>query len=83
VYTGPANTQTTIIGMTVANTTGQATVASVKKNAAYLVKDAPVPAGGALVVIGGDQKVVIEPTNTISVLADNPVDVVISTLEIV
>jgi len=47
-----------------------------------LVKDAPIPAGGSLVIVGGDQKMVIEPTNTISVSADNTVDVVLSVLEI-
>jgi len=83
VYTGPANTQTTIIGMTLANTTGNATLASVIKNNTYLVKDAPIPSGGSLVIVGGDQKVVIEPNDIVKVSADNAVDVIISTLEIV
>ena len=82
VYTGPAATQTTVIGLSIANTSGNATLVSVKKNTSYIVKNAPIPAGGSLVVVGADQKVVVEPTNTISVLADNTVDVVISVLEI-
>jgi len=82
VYTGPAATQTTVIGLSVANTSGLATYASVKKNGAYIVKNAPVPQGGSLVAVGADQKIVIEPTDTISVIADNPVDVVTSVLEI-
>lgn len=82
VFTGPASTETTVIGMTVANTSGSATLASVKKNTAYLVKDAPIPNGGSLIAIGGDQKLVIEATDTISVTADNAVDVILSTLEI-
>jgi len=83
VYTGPASTQVTVIGLTVANTSGNATLVSVKKNTAYLVKDAPVPSGGSIVVVGGDQKLVVQPTNTVSVSADNTVDVVLSVLEIV
>lgn len=82
VYTGPVDTQSTIIGMTVANTSTNAVMVDVKLNTAYLVKGAPVPLGGSLVVIGGNQKVVVEPTDTISVSASNTVDVITSALEI-
>lgn len=82
VYTGPAATQVTVIGLTVAGVSGNATKASIKKNGVYVVKDAPIAVGGTLVAIGGDQKVVIEPGDTISVSADNTVDVIVSTLEI-
>jgi len=82
VYTGKSATQATVIGLTAANTSGNATTVSVQKNSAYLVKDAPVPKGGSIVVVGGDQKLVIEPTDTVSVSADNTVDVVLSVLEI-
>jgi len=82
VYTGPASTQATVIGLSVANTSGNATTASVKRNAAYIVKNAPIPNGGSLVVIGADQKVVVEAAETISVIADNAVDVCTSVLEI-
>ena len=83
VYTGATATQSTVIGLTIANTSGVASLVSVKKNTAYLVLNAPVPAGGSLIVVGGNQKLVVEPTNTISVIADNTVDVIMSTLEIV
>ena len=82
VYTGPAGTETTVIGLSVACTSTSPATASVKLNSAYLVKDAPIPVGGALVVIGGDQKVVIEPTDTLSVISDVNVDVITSVLEI-
>lgn len=82
VYTGPVDTQSTIIGMTVANTSTNAVTVDVKLNSAYLVKGAPVPLGGSLVVIGGNQKVVVEPTDTILVSASNTVDVITSALEI-
>lgn len=86
VYTVPALTQSTVIGMNIANTT--ASLASVSVRVAtggamvYVVKSAPVPAGGALVPIGGDQKLVLEAGDYISVASDNAVDVILSTLEI-
>ncbi len=82
VYTGPASTQSTVIGLTVANTSSSAITVSVKKNSAYMVKDAPVPVGGALVVVGGDQKVVMEATNTLKVTSSDTADVIVSALEI-
>ena len=82
VLTGPASTETTVIGLSIANTSSSATTASVKLNTAYIVKDAPVPVGGSLVVIGADQKVVVEATDTLKVTAADTVDVCVSTLEI-
>ena len=82
IYTCPSATETTVIGLSVATTATSPATVSVKLNTAYLVKDAPVPVGGALVVVGGDQKVVLEPTDTISVVSDQTVDAVISILEI-
>jgi hypothetical protein len=82
VYTGPALTQSTVIGLSIANTSGTPSYVSVKLNTTHMVMNAPVVNGGALVVIGGDQKVVVEPTDTISVISDNIVDVIISVLEI-
>ena len=37
-----------------------------------LVKDATVLPGGALVVVGGDQKLVLEPLDSIRVYASAP-----------
>ena len=82
VYTGKAATQATVIGMTIANTSGNATSVDVKKNSAYIVKGAPVPAGGSAIIVGGEQKLVVEATDTLNVVADNTVDVVLSVLEI-
>ena len=36
----------------------------------HLVKAAPIPAGGSLVVVGGDQKVVMEPGDVLTVKSD-------------
>ena len=82
VYTGKTATQATVIGLTIANTSGKSTTASVKKNSAYIIKNAPVPSGGSIVAVGGDQKLVIGPSDTVGVSADNTVDVVLSVLEI-
>jgi hypothetical protein len=82
VYTGAADTQVTVIGLTVANTGTSPVYGSVKLNGAYLVKDAPIAVGGTLVAVGGEQKIVVEPTDTVAVSADGTVDVILSVLEI-
>jgi len=89
VYTCPSATQTTIIGMTLANiTTSQVVVDVQLENSdgdnVYLVKDVPIPAGSAFVPVGGDQKVVMEASDVIKVTSDtaNSVDSTLSILEI-
>jgi hypothetical protein len=54
------------------------------QDSVYLVKAAPVPVGGSLVVVGGDQKVVLEPGDAIKVTSDtaSSADVVLSHLDI-
>jgi len=80
IYTCPASTETTVIGLSIANiVTSQITVdvqldgsgrTSGAVDSVYLVKDAPVPVGGSLIVVGGDQKVVMEPGDAIKVTSD-------------
>ena len=88
IYTCPTATQTTAIGMSVANTTASMITVSVTFVSGgvtvYLVKNANVPVGGALVVLGGDQKVVLEAGDYIQVVssADSSADVLFSYLEI-
>jgi hypothetical protein len=88
VLTGATGAQTTVIGMTIANTNGSNITVSVTVNdgssTAYLVKNATVPVGGALVPIGGDQKLVLESTNIIQVQSNtaSSADVILSVLEI-
>ena len=58
-YTVGSNTETTIIGLTCANVTTSAVTADVvhvdsSANNTHLVKTATVPAGGSLVVVGGE-----------------------------
>lgn len=89
VYTCPASTQTTIIGLTVANISSSQIAVDVQLenndgDNVYLIKDAPVPVGGSFVPVGGDQKVVMEASDIIKVTSDtaNSADVTLSILEI-
>lgn len=87
-YTVGSATQTTVIGLVVSNTTSAAvTVDCTLNNGSvdtYLVKSAPIPVGGSLVVVGGSQKIVLETADSIKVKssAASSVDVVMSILEI-
>ena len=87
-YVCPAATQTTAIGMTIANLNTNAITANVMLNAAgsnvYILKSATIPPGGALVPIGGDQKVVLEAGDYLHVNTSiaSSADVVVSVLEI-
>ena len=94
IYTGKASTETTIIGMSIANiTTSQITVdVKIESDTSdgetntnvFLIKDAPIPVGGTLVPIGGDQKVVLLHTDLLKVQSDtaNSADITLSILEI-
>lgn len=89
VYTTPSATATTIIGLSVANITTAAIEVDVQVenndgDNIYIVKAAPVPVGGSLVVIGGDQKVVMEASDVLKVTSDtaSSADVALSILEI-
>lgn len=87
-YTVASSTQVTVIGLAVANTTASQILVDATvndgSNDTYLIKEAPVPSGGSIVIIGGDQKVVLETNDSIKVKSDtaSSVDVVMSILEI-
>ena len=83
-----ASTQTTLIGMTLANvTSGVISVTATLhdgSNTTHIVKDAPIPTGGSLVVLGGDQKVVLMTGDKIIVTSNtaSSCDVIMIFLEI-
>jgi hypothetical protein len=83
-----AGVSTTVIGLTCANTTTTAVTVDIAHNDGtndtYIVKGATVPSGGSLVVIGGDQKVCLEPSDSLKVTssAATSVDALMSILEI-
>ena len=87
-YTVGGSTETTVIGLTISNTTTSVIEVDATLNDGtndfYIVKNAPVPAGGALVAVGGDQKVVMMPGDSIKVKSDTATsaDVIMSILEI-
>ena len=88
VYTCPSATQTTVIGFSVANTTSSPITcdAYITSSAVdyYLIKSGVVPVGGSLVVVGGDQKVVLEAADVLKVVtsAASSADAIASVLEI-
>lgn len=87
-YVTPAATQATIIGMTIGNTTLSPITANVTVVSGgvthFMVQNATISNGGALVPIGGDQKLVMEPGDFMQVQtsATNSADVIVSVLEI-
>lgn len=70
-HTCAGSTKETIIGLTVANITTSAVKVDITYNNGssdfYIVKDAPVASGGAITPIGGDQKIVLTPSDSIKV----------------
>ena len=89
VYTCPSATETTIIGLNLANIVSSGVQVSVQLenndgDNIYLIKDAPVPIGSSLVAVGGDQKVVMNASDILKVTSDtaSSIDVALSILEI-
>jgi hypothetical protein len=88
VVTVASSTQTTVIGMSCANTTSSpVTVDAYFTRSAvdyYLIKGATVPVGSSLVIVGGDQKVVLITSDVLKVVSSvaTSIDVVTSVLNI-
>lgn len=81
VYTVASSTTAVTIGLNVANVTAAQIKIDVQAAGAYIVKDAPIPAGSALSVLDG--KIILETTDTVVVTSDtaSSADVVLSVLE--
>jgi hypothetical protein len=88
IYTCPSATQTTVIGLSVANTTTSpiTTDAYITRSSVdyYLIETATVPVGASLVIVGGDQKVVLQTGDVLKVVTSvaSSADSVCSLLEI-
>lgn len=90
VYSTPAATSATVIGINVANIITQNIYVDVEitDNSAsvtkYLIKDALIIPGSNIILVGGDQKLVLEPLDSITVTSTQnaSADVVVSVLEI-
>jgi hypothetical protein len=88
-YTVGSDTATTVIGLSFANVsaapiTVTAELVDSGTNVVRIIKDAPIPIGGALVVVGGDQKIVMQTGDFIRVTSSvsSSVDAIMSILEI-
>lgn len=87
-YVAPAATQTTVIGLVVCNTTLSAITVDVQHfdgtNGTYIIKGATIAPGGAEIVVGGDQKIVLQTGDSMRVQssAASSVDAIMSMLEI-
>jgi hypothetical protein len=89
-YQVPTATTTTVIGVNVANTSTQNISVSVMardtsgNKTVYLVKDALIVQGSSTVLIGGEQKLVLETLDFLSVTSSlaNSADVIVSVLEL-
>jgi len=89
LYTCPANTETTIIGLNIANILSVSITVTVElldggSTITHIVKDAIVPGGSSLVAVGGPQKIVMNATDVLKVYGSqaNCCDAVLSVLEI-
>ena len=86
IYTAPAAKTSILLELDIANTVQNVVEASVEifdtsaSTDAFLVKNAPVPAGGTLQVVAG-QKIILEATDIVKVTATGAVDVVAAILE--
>ena len=86
IYTAPAAKTSILLELDIANTIQNVVEASVEifdtsaSTDAFLVKNAPVPAGGTLQVVAG-QKIILEATDIVKVTATGAVDVVAAILE--
>jgi hypothetical protein len=87
-YTVGASTTTTIIGLSVANISGSTVEIDVThndgSNDTYLIKGAPVLPGASLVLVGGDQKLVMITNDSVKVKSNtaSSVDAFMSILEL-
>ena len=87
-YAVGVSTTTTVIGLSVANISGSTVEVDVTHNDGtndtYLIKGAPVLPGASLVLVGGDQKLVLTTNDSVKVKSNtaSSVDAFMSILEL-
>jgi hypothetical protein len=87
-YTVPANTQVTMIGLSIANVTNTALSVTATlydgADSTNIVKNAPLLSGSTIIIAGGDQKIVMQPGDQIRVSStvSSSIDAILSILEI-
>ena len=89
LYTCPSSTETTIIGLNIANILTVSITVNVQLinndgDDVHIVKSAIVPVGSSLVAVGGDQKIVMNASDVLRITASqaSAADVTLSVLEI-
>ena len=88
LVTAASATQTTVIGMTLANTTNAPITVSAYITASatnyYVVSSATVPVGGSLALFGADGKIVLNTGDAFTVVssAASSMDAILSCLQI-
>ena len=90
VYTVTGSTSATVIGMSISNIITTPISANVivynstAANSLFMVKNATIAPGGALIPVGGDQKLVLEAGDKLQVQTGTATsaDVILSVLEI-
>ena len=89
LYTWPSATETTIIGLNIANILTASITVNVQLinndgDNVHIVKSAIVPVGSSLVAVGGDQKIVMNASDILRITASqaSAADVTLSVLEI-
>tara|TARA_Y100001937_G_scaffold118871_1_gene173797 strand:+ start:1089 stop:1397 length:309 start_codon:yes stop_codon:yes gene_type:complete len=81
VYTVAGGTTAIVIGLNLANRTANTITASAQIGSVYIIKDAPIPSGGALSVLEG--KIIAEAGDTVVITSDtaSSTDAIVSVLE--
>jgi len=87
VYVVPAATTTTVIGITLSNTSGSGVhvgvgITRTSADDIRLLKDVPIPQGSSLEIMNGN-KIVLEETDTLTVRSDvaSSIDVAVTIME--
>ena len=87
-YTVGGSATTVIVGLSLCNTTGATINGTVYVNNGAnninLIKNAPISSGATLVIIGGDQKIVLQAGDNVYVKSDttSSIDAYMSIMEI-
>ena len=91
LYTCPGATKTIIIGMSAANVLPNQNVnfsaaimdSATDSDPTHIIRNATIAPGGTEVIIGGDHKIILEPTHRLKAVASDSdsLDIVISFVE--
>ena len=90
VLTSNAAATTTVIGLSLTNTTSDVVLVSIQLNdtiastSAYYIKNVPVPSNQSLRVVTGGEKLILGPSTTVVVTSNSSssIDLVMSWVEI-